>query len=215
MTIDMNRVVVDEIFQDFVITVNLDHDLDRVIKDVYTLKHDYPSQAVSNIGGWQSPVFGPQCPIEILNQLPKSLSNIQRDAWELCNSITVGKFKKSLQKKHTGWWVNINEKHCYNSIHHHARADLIAVAFIKTPPNSGKLIIARNDGATYSQLYDDFQYSVPSEAGKLYVMPGHVWHYVEESYSDEDRISIAFNFYIDPKHYGDRVSMDYHFGTGV
>ena len=80
MTIDMNRVVVDEIFQDFVITVNLDHDLDRVIKDVYTLKHDYPSQAVSNIGGWQSPVFGPQCPIEILNQLPKSLSNIQRDA---------------------------------------------------------------------------------------------------------------------------------------
>ena len=61
------------------------------------------------------------------------------------------------------------------------------------------MIVARNDGSTYSQLYDDFQYSVPSEAGKMYILPGHVWHYVEESYSDEDRISVAFNYYINPK----------------
>ena len=95
--------------------------------------------------------------------------------------------------------MNINEKHHYNAIHHHGRTDLIAVAFIKTPPNSGKMIVARNDGSTYSQLYDDFQYSVPSEAGKLYILPGHVWHYVEESFSEEDRISVAFNYYISPQ----------------
>mgnify|MGYP005704265851 FL=1 len=192
----MNRVVVDEIFHDFIITVNLDHDLDSITKDAYVLKYNYPSQSISNIGGWQSPVFGPQCPTEILNKIPQSISNLQKDCWELCNSITTGKFQKELRKDHSGWWVNINEKHHYNAIHHHGRTDLIAVAFIKTPPNSGKMIVARNDGSTYSQLYDDFQYSVPSEAGKLYILPGHVWHYVAESYSDEDRISISFNYYI-------------------
>ena len=196
MPIDMNRVVVDEIFHDFIITVNLDHDLDSITKDAYVLKYNYPSQSISNIGGWQSPVFGPQCPTEILNKIPQSISNLQKDCWELCNSITTGKFQKELRKDHSGWWVNINEKHHYNAIHHHGRTDLIAVAFIKTPPNSGKMIVARNDGSTYSQLYDDFQYSVPSEAGKLYILPGHVWHYVAESYSDEDRISISFNYYI-------------------
>ena len=199
MPIDMNRVVVDEIFHDFIITVNLDHDLDSLTEDAYVLKYNYPSQSISNIGGWQSPVFGPQCPTEILNTIPQSLSNLQKDCWELCNSITNGKFQKKLRKDHSGWWVNINEKHHYNAIHHHGRTDLIAVAFIKTPPNSGKMIVARNDGATYSQLYDDFQYSVPSEAGKLYILPGHVWHYVEESFSEEDRISVAFNYYISPQ----------------
>ncbi len=195
----MNRVVVDEIFHDFIITVNLDHDLDSITKDAYVLKYNYPSQSISNIGGWQSPVFGPQCPTEILNKIPQSISNLQKDCWELCNSITTGKFQKKLRKDHSGWWVNINEKHHYNAIHHHGRTDLIAVAFIKTPPNSGKMIVARNDGSTYSQLYDDFQYSVPSEAGKLYILPGHVWHYVAESFSDEDRISVSFNYYISPQ----------------
>ena len=213
--IDLNTVGVEEIFKEFGITVDLQHDLKQLVEDAYILKRDYPSQTVSNIGGWQSPVFGPQCPIEILNQIPKSFSNLQRDCWELCNSITVGKFQKHLQKKHTGWWCNINEMYCHNTMHHHARADLIAVAFIKTPPNSGKMVIARCDGATYSQLYDNFQYPVPSEAGKLYVFPGHVWHYVEASHSEEDRISVAFNFYIDPKHYGDNISKAYHFGIGA
>ena len=73
--IDMHNVVVDEIFQDFIITVNLEHDLDRIAKDTYILKQDYPSQSISNIGGWQSPVFGPQCPIEIINKIPQSISN--------------------------------------------------------------------------------------------------------------------------------------------
>ncbi|OUV53020.1 MAG: hypothetical protein CBC73_05040 [Flavobacteriales bacterium TMED113] len=196
MPIDMNRVVVDEIFHDFIITVNLDHDMDSLTEDAYVLKYNYPSQSISNIGGWQSPVFGPQCSTEILNTIPQSISNLQKDCWELCNSITTGKFQKKLRKDHSGWWVNINEKHHYNAIHHHGRTDLIAVAFIKTPPNSGKMIVARNDGSTYSQLYDDFQYSVPSEAGKLYILPGHVWHYVAESFSDEDRISVSFNYYI-------------------
>ena len=72
----MNRVVVDDIFHDFIITVNLDHDLDSLTEDAYALKYNYPSQSISNIGGWQSPVFGPQCPTEILNTIPQSISNL-------------------------------------------------------------------------------------------------------------------------------------------
>ena len=35
MSIDLSSVVVEEIFQDFLITVNLDHDLDKITEDTY------------------------------------------------------------------------------------------------------------------------------------------------------------------------------------
>jgi hypothetical protein len=32
--------------------------------------------------------------------------------------------------------------------------------------------------------------------GRLYLMPGYLWHYVEANESMKDRISISFNVYL-------------------
>jgi len=34
------------------------------------------------------------------------------------------------------------------------------------------------------------------EEGRLYLLPGHLWHYVEASRGDQDRVSISFNIQI-------------------
>ena len=37
----------------------------------------------------------------------------------------------------------------------------------------------------------------PPDEGVFYLLPGHVWHHVQqEELLNDDRISIAFNFYI-------------------
>ena len=63
--------------------------------------------------------------------------------------------------------------------------------------NSGNLILMRNDGSDYTNLFKNKpelkRIGIPAEIGRLYIMPGHLWHYVEPNESQEDRISIAYN----------------------
>ena len=193
--IDINKSTVEEIFSDFVITAEFDNDIEQLTHDVYQMREQYPRQDYSNVGGWQSPVFGPQCPVSVLNQLPESLSQLQWDVWGFINSIVQSKFQKSLRKDHMGWWVNINDKHCYNSIHLHGRTDIIAVAYIKSKPNSGDLVVTRNDGSNYSELYHEYKHRYPPDVGKLIILPGHLWHHVEDNHNHDDRISVSYNFY--------------------
>ncbi len=184
---------VSEVFSDFIIDVEFDNDLKQLTDDVYKLKDQYPSQGYSNVGGWQSPGFSPQ------SQVPESLSKLQWDVYTFVHTVIGRRFHKSISKEQIGWWTSINEKHCYNSIHHHGRTDVIAIAYIKAQPNSGDLVVSRNDGSTYTGLDDDNTYSIPANAGRLIVLPGHVWHYVNENNNDDDRISVSYNFYVQLK----------------
>ena len=79
--IDINKSTVEEIFSDFVITAEFDNDVEQLTHDVYQMRQQYPRQDNSNVGGWQSPVFGPQCSTSTLTQLPESLSQLQWDVW--------------------------------------------------------------------------------------------------------------------------------------
>ena len=57
----------------------------------------------------------------------------------------------------------------------------------------------RNDGSHYGNLYENradmLEYTIDPEVGRLYVLPGHLWHYVTGSNSQKDRVSISFNIY--------------------
>ena len=70
----------------------------------------------------------------------------------------------------------------------------------------------RNDGSCYSQLYTDLFVNdsnaslhhstirINPEQGRLYIFPGHLWHYVEKRdriVDDTRRMSFSFNFYIE------------------
>jgi len=84
-------------------------------------------------------------------------------------------------------------------MHQHGRADLIGIYYVKVPPNSGNLVVLRNDGSQYCDLYENradmLEYVTEPETGRLYILPGHLWHYVTGSDSEQDRISISFNIY--------------------
>ena len=84
-------------------------------------------------------------------------------------------------------------------MHSHGRADLIGIYYVKVPPQSGEFVVLRNDGSQYCNLYENrddmLGYTTEPEEGRLYVLPGHLWHYVTGNNSKEDRISISFNIY--------------------
>ena len=114
----------------------------------------------------------------------------------------------------TRWWANVNRNYDWNAIHNHARADVVGVYYPKCDSNSSYMSLMRNDGSSYSQLYTDL-YSVDQdtntslhhstirikpEQGRLYIFPGHLWHYVEKRdriVDDTRRMSFSFNFYIE------------------
>ena len=84
-------------------------------------------------------------------------------------------------------------------MHSHGRADLIGIYYVTIPPNSGDLVLLRNDGSQYCSLYENrndmLECVIEPEVGRLYILPGHLWHYVTGSNSDKDRISISFNIF--------------------
>ena len=56
-------------------------------------------------------------------------------------------------------------------------------------------MVTRNDGSLYSDLYHDYKHRYPPDVGKLIILPGHLWHHVEDNHNHDDRISVSYNFY--------------------
>ena len=180
--------VVDKnIFPSFVCSCIPQIDMMAQLEEVYDIQRLYRSENLSNEGGYHSPKF-----------VGTKFLKLRDTVEEFCNDL--------LQKKGLGlhvsnieYWCNINKSYNYNVMHNHGRADLIGIYYVKLPPDSGNLVIMRNDGSQYCNVYqnraDMLEYTIEPEAGRLYVLPGHLWHYVTGSNSVMDRISISFNIY--------------------
>ena len=97
----------------------------------------------------------------------------------------------------TYFWFMKNQLNNYNHMHMHATTDFIGVYYADVPENSGSMNIMRNDGIAYSNLFSNngqVHFNLTPVAGRFYLMPGHLWHYVAESNSLDSRVSVAFNF---------------------
>ena len=104
-------------------------------------------------------------------------------------------------------WLNINRKGAFNVPHIHDESVLSGCIYLKVPSNSGSLSIEKNynEQFIYSNIgkvkKDNPQphitatrmYIAPEE-GEVIVFPSHIPHQVDPNESDEDRISIAFNY---------------------
>ena len=94
------------------------------------------------------------------------------------------------------WWINVNQQDNYNSLHHHYRTDMIAVFYFDVPSeDSGDFVIMRNDGSTYTKLYDYNEFVIKPVTGRVYLMPGHMWHHVtpNKNPNNQKRVSISYN----------------------
>jgi uncharacterized protein (TIGR02466 family) len=183
-----NQVLKDTIFPSFIWSCIPDVSLKELEKEVYEIKGNYESEQKSNMNGYQSPVFdNDDTRYNELNKLNDCLRNFSQDI-----AGNNGSFKSS------SWWININKAHDYNLVHTHYSADLIGIYYISIPEDSGTLTLLRKDGMEYSRLFRNSNtFSLNADAGRLYIMPGCLWHYVTSNQTEEDRISVSFNIYFD------------------
>ena len=101
-------------------------------------------------------------------------------------------------------WANINYQGGYNKPHVHPNALFSGVYYVKTSPNCGRLICqdprpgiqtcmpTRKKIEIPKYLWRDVHLQ-PAE-NRAIIFPSWLWHSVEPNQSNENRISISFNF---------------------
>ena len=182
-----NHIIDKNIFPSFICSCIPDLNIEDQLLESYSIKNKYPSEEISNEGGYHSPKFIGTKFFELRNIVEKFCNN-------LLEQKNLGLSVESIE-----YWCNINKCYNYNVMHSHGRADLIGIYYVKIPPSSGNFVVLRNDGSQYCNLYENcsdmLEYITEPEEGRLYILPGHLWHYVTGSNSKEDRISVSFNIY--------------------
>ena len=150
--------------------------------------------AKTNAGGWHSETNMNKR--EEYNPLTIELFNMQEEIYK----------KENLSRKPVmgNMWANINGPGNYNRPHVHPNSLFSGVYWIKTPENSGILLLYdprpgthmsmpnRTDGKLPPELWREVQYS--PKAGTCIMFPSWLWHEVKPNQSSDTRISVSFNF---------------------
>jgi uncharacterized protein (TIGR02466 family) len=164
-----------------------------LVEWIYNYQKSTDGVFLSNRGGWQSP-----------SDFHLDNSFFEFKDYIIKNSLMALKHYE-LNFSLSNMWININQKGNYNVFHDHPGSLISGVFWIKASENCGSLIF--NSPHSFSQYlllnnvdceiakdhnyYDSFTFT-PKE-GTIILFPSDLKHGVEESESDEDRISIAFN----------------------
>ncbi len=165
----------------------------QLLQIVYQLKQQDPGHTASNILGWHSRINLFDLPeLAFFKQL------IDAAIAEVAQAVGYSEVKITP----ANCWANINPKYASNKIHDHANCLLSGVYYVKTPPNSGNLTFydPREAKTFYKPKVSAFTaytgdavgYAV--EAGTLLIFPSWLKHGVDPNLSDDDRVSISFNY---------------------
>ena len=148
----------------------------------------------TNAGGWHSTTDMNQK--EEYDPLTRELFNMQEEIYQ----------KEHLSRKPVlgNMWANVNYPKCFNRPHIHPNSLFSGVYWIKTPQNSGKLMVYdprpgvqmtmpnRKEGKSPPEFWREVHYE--PIAGRCIMFPSWLWHEVKENKSNDTRISVSFNF---------------------
>lgn len=137
----------------------------------------------SNFNGFQSTIYNF---IGRKKHIDKCVEPLFNKIGDLIKEYCDSRFEYRLNN----YWFNINHKGSSNKLHNHNHPDnpqggLSGVFYLAVPNDSGDIIF---------QLESKEQFKLKSATGKLIIFPIYLDHLVEESKSDEYRMSIAFNY---------------------
>ena len=169
-------------------------------KYIYQLQKEDPNgQKKSNIGGWHSPFF------DLNNNASvgyKFLATLQPYIVDVFKSY--GWSYNSKKVFYSGMWAIINKKGNSNTEHIHPNSNLSAAYYVKAPEKGGDFLV--NNPHSFSR--NNFpERETPTELnrliakhkveeGDLLIFPAYLPHQVLPNESDEDRIVISFNLWI-------------------
>lgn len=166
-------------------------DNDLIEKFAYDKKTTDPGVSVSNYGGWQSTGIGRGENVAFDNLVDYLNAEI-----DLCCQQTG---LPDLELYNI--WININGPGSYNHLHNHAGALLSGVYYVKSKPEQGNIFFERGDDAEYflppmmnPNIFTSTATVKKSTTNALYVFPGWLKHSVQPNQTQEDRISISFNY---------------------
>lgn len=165
----------------------------HLLELVYQLREVDPGYSASNVLGWHSKVN-----LFELEEV-KSLKTLVDEAIAEV-SIAMGYEKVAITPANC--WANINPKYASNKIHDHANCLFSGVYYVKTPEECGNLMLydPRESRTFYKPAVQNYTaYTADAiahvaEAGLLLIFPSWLRHGVEPNLSDEDRVSIGFNY---------------------
>ena len=117
-------------------------------------------------------------------------------------------------------WCNIHGSEEESQIHYHGNSLLSGVYYPIFPKNSGN--IAFHKGSIYNNIFNTSirfeyeehnnvtaeQYVLGLREGTIVIFPSHLEHSVEKNNSNENRYSLAFNFYVRGKFGKEEYSLE-------
>jgi len=172
-------------------------DLDTVVLSEECLRRKELEEGVvkSNQGGWQSKRLER---LESLDLFHPLIERITSSANGFANHLSLKELKLS------NIWININGYKDYNFLHDHPCAVLSGVYYVKVPENGGNIEFYHPHLSTVTRDWGDAlkDYKMnnspvwwyTSRDNMLFLFPSWLQHQVQPNMSQEDRISIAFNF---------------------
>tara|TARA_B100000989_G_scaffold127334_1_gene94527 strand:+ start:1327 stop:1929 length:603 start_codon:yes stop_codon:yes gene_type:complete len=167
---------------------------------IHHLKKEDPiGQKRSNVGGWHSPFFDLK---NTKSEGYKFLEIIQPYIFDVFKSYGWKYEPKKIF--YSGMWAIINKKENSNNEHIHPNSNLSAAYYVKAPENCGEFAVS-NPHAISRNIYPErenpteFNRIIAKhkvEEGDLLIFPAYLPHQVLPNKSDEDRIVISFNLWI-------------------
>ena len=163
-------------------------DKKELIKSVKDFSKNNKSIDVSNVGGYQYDNYKDQkLSAQIISRIPRVQKN------KFINPTIY-------------MWLNVNSKGDSNIRHTHFNSSILlsGVFYVKVPPNSGNIRFYDPRGISIHNPPDnryyfdgsEYNYITPKE-GMLLFFPSWFEHSVEENKSDEERMSIGFNIFVE------------------
>jgi uncharacterized protein (TIGR02466 family) len=164
-----------------------------LLEVIFRLKASDPGRVASNVLGWHS-----QGNLFDLEAVKPFQTLVDGAIAEVASAMGYG----NIRIRGANCWANVNPKYASNKIHDHANCLFSGVYYVKTPKDCGNLMFydPRNARTFYKPLVSNFTaYTADAvahaaEAGLLLIFPSWLQHGVEPNLSDEERISISFNY---------------------
>ena len=169
-------------------------DLNQMTQNIIKWSEEDKGITKTNVDGWHSET-NMHTKIEykpLVDELFKMVYEVFNEEW-LDGRVKIGNM-----------WANINPPGGYNKPHVHPNSLFSGVYYVKTPPNSGQLVCSdprpgiqtcmpnRKKGEPPKHLWRDLHLQ-PKE-NRAIVFPAGLWHSVQPNKSNENRISVSFNF---------------------
>jgi len=154
----------------------------------------------------------------ILEKIP----NLKNEILKHCNFF-LDKYlfiNKNIQFYLTNSWLVKHKFKDFAQNHFHTNSLLSGVFYLETPENSGHICFLRNTHTNYifpisfnidfekQNNTNCFDYKIEVKKGKIIIFPSHLYHSVLENFSNEDRYSLAFNFYAKGKMGNNEFQLD-------